>query len=232
MGISFFTKTPFSVTLNEKIYELSNKQKTLIVIAAIVGLALFLVGAVFTFYSASYLLRKYKFEQIVAERQNRESTLTQNGGAARISSTSHTEIIKRTIDDLNRLKNIDDLESIDFTLYYGSKWTSYNEVFSETPVMKLSERLPQGLDFAFNLFNSKGENPINWAIIAKDRNGIHHAVIRCSGNKPIDFFRDVNSGDLSSPENYHRNKSFRLFINLISLAFKQEMFTIGLVCAY
>lgn len=64
MKINFFTTQPFTVNVQGKKHSLSKFQKTIIIISGIVGLALLGIGAVFTFYGASYLLRKHAFKRI------------------------------------------------------------------------------------------------------------------------------------------------------------------------
>jgi len=140
MNVNFFTTHPFTVTVHKKDYSLSKFQKVVVILSGIAGLALlrigaiFGVGAVFTFYGASYLLRNHVFKQLSEKNSlgdadnvlkhtntNVQSIQTTNSG---LNNEKILEQLKKNIFNVTEeIKSIDELNSIEYfsVFYSGSR---------------------------------------------------------------------------------------------------------------
>jgi hypothetical protein len=207
MKINFFTAQPFTVTIKGKDFSLSKYQKTLVIISGIAGLVLLGIGAIFTFYGASFLLRKRVFKQI-SEKNSLEFDNLKPGNAKRPVSQNtgldNEKVLKMKnnfFDVLEELKPINDVESLEYfgVLRLGSTSLEVPKKAIEASDKKeVKKTLDCILDDSYSKVQQLGFQNIQdiraeWCVIAKDNQGLFHGVIlnQSTGRQTKDFYRNV-----------------------------------------
>ena len=209
MEISFFTTQPFSVEVNGTTHSLSKCEKTLIIIAGIAGLALFIIGAVFTFYGASYLLRKQAYERL-NQTQNpavlNNQEILDTVEELKPPVLNNQEILnlfkKQILDTVEELKPIDELQSFESFIISHRSYTSFPKMVALSD-QTLRDRLGKVIDAV--LQNSQLDDPtknVKWSLMAKDTKGTLHAVVgeiilslqdnQIAASATKNFYRDVD----------------------------------------
>lgn len=82
--ISFLTSRPFEFHYKDSILHLDRKEKILTIIAGIVGLVFLLIGAIFTFFGASYYFRSRKVIQKLQQDLTETDHKTQDAAHSRL----------------------------------------------------------------------------------------------------------------------------------------------------
>lgn len=204
MEVKFFTMQPFTINVSGTMHSLSNRQKAIIIIAGIAGLALLGIGAIFTFYGASYLLRKHLFQKI-SKKELSTSQLPHH------NSTSNTkepflEKMKTSIPSIvEELKPIDKLKSIQFSIAFQSNTKTLQlpeKTISSQPSKNLQDMLILAIEESIIHAKEIGmqneiDTRVKWSVIAQDKDDILHGVI---GRDPLsflgtqleDFYRNVD----------------------------------------
>ena len=187
MEISFFTTEPFTVEVDGTSHSLTQCEKILIVIAGVAGLALFLVGSIFTFYGTSYLLRKQKVESLKQIQPIQPSEIL-------------NQFKKIILDTIEELHPIDDLQFIECLSISPVEPTStplhyknMNALTHQTLKEVLSSKIETSLE---NRQLEDQTKSVKWRIIARDSKGIFHAAISTTNlslaKHDIAFYRNIN----------------------------------------
>lgn len=107
MTINLFSRSPFSVEYNGISEKLSNKEISIIVIAALVGLPFLLIGALFASAATSYYFRNKKVKEL--EKENLSATAQKTVDVSKeINKPQHVEYtkgVKRTHDLIPTVKD-------------------------------------------------------------------------------------------------------------------------------
>jgi hypothetical protein len=213
MEISLFTTQPFTVEVNEKRHSLSNCEKTLIVIAGIAGLALFMIGAVFTFYGASYLLRKQAYQRFNPTPSPQNPPLLNNQEILKLFK-------KEILDTVEQLKPTQELQCFENFSISHSSYVSFPKIVALSD-QSLRDRLGKLMDAV--LQNNHLNDPtktLKWSLIAKDTKGTLHAVV----GEIILSLQD-NQITTSATKNFYRNvesSNQHQLDEIMNLAWKKE----------
>lgn len=202
-----------------KSYSLTKGEKILIVIAGIAGLALLGIGSIFTFYGASYLLRKRTFENVNQTELKPTDSQIQNQSSQNLNSPLTgrkilNQLKKSILDITEELKPIDELQSIEYFAVFHSGSIIFpiryeNIIASENQILR--EVFASAIEASFENVKLDNEQErdldkrVTWNVIAKDNNGTFHAVIgrrtlslqsnQITGSELKDFYRNVDSKD-------------------------------------